>query len=195
MKENNTIQISRIWLLIFPLVVLIWASLGYFLPAFLPDPNKYKQMFEAINALFAGLAFAGIILTILHQRADLKLQRHELELTRQELQGQKEQLKSQNDTLTLQTFQNTFFQLLRLHQDLVNSIDVSPQDERPPLKGRDAFKYIFSDLEVSYDTRKSADLEKNVRSPEEQLINRAYIANFDEYQSKTGHYFRNLYNT
>jgi hypothetical protein len=42
-------------------------------------------MFGGINALFAGLAFAGLIYTIYLQRDELRLQREELELTRIEL--------------------------------------------------------------------------------------------------------------
>lgn len=42
-------------------------------------------MFGAVNALFSGLAFAGIIYTILPQRRELELQREELRATRTEL--------------------------------------------------------------------------------------------------------------
>jgi hypothetical protein len=42
-------------------------------------------MFGAANALFSGLAFAGVIVAILLQRNELELQREELALTRHEL--------------------------------------------------------------------------------------------------------------
>ena len=42
-------------------------------------------MFGAVNSLFSGLAFAGLIFTILLQRGDLALQRRELVLQRREL--------------------------------------------------------------------------------------------------------------
>lgn len=48
-------------------------------------PGTFGDMFSAINALFSGLAFAGIIFTILLQREELKFQREELKLTRKEL--------------------------------------------------------------------------------------------------------------
>lgn len=41
--------------------------------------------FGAVNALFSGLAFAGLILAITLQRDELRLQREELALTRSEL--------------------------------------------------------------------------------------------------------------
>ena len=37
--------------------------------------------FGALNALFSGIAFAGLIIAILYQREDLILQRNELRLT------------------------------------------------------------------------------------------------------------------
>ncbi len=40
-------------------------------------------MFGAVNALFSGLAFAAIIITIWMQRADIKLQRETFENQKQ----------------------------------------------------------------------------------------------------------------
>lgn len=42
-------------------------------------------MFGAVNALFSGLAFAGIIYTIFLQKEELALQREELKANREEL--------------------------------------------------------------------------------------------------------------
>ncbi len=55
------------------------------------------------------------------QREELKLQRLETELQRKEFERQTEQLKTQNATLSIQKFENTFFQLLGLHNEIVNS--------------------------------------------------------------------------
>lgn len=52
-----------------------WASRG-----------QYGDSFGAINSLFSGLAFAGIIYTIILQQKELKLQRKELFYTRKELE-------------------------------------------------------------------------------------------------------------
>lgn len=49
------------------------------------DRGTFGDAFGAINALFSGLAFGGIIYTILLQRQELKLQREELRDTRIEL--------------------------------------------------------------------------------------------------------------
>ena len=48
------------------------------------DKGTFGDMFGAVNALFSGLAFAGLIYTAMMQREELELQREELGLTRQE---------------------------------------------------------------------------------------------------------------
>ena len=66
--------------------------------------GQFGDKFGAINALFAGFAFAGIIFTIY-------LQNRELSQTKEML---KEQMKDSNK----QRFDSTFFQLLKLQNDI-----------------------------------------------------------------------------
>jgi hypothetical protein len=69
-------------------VFAIWLAAGLVVGAVLPDwtaRGSFGDMFGAVNALFAGLAFAGVILTMALQGRELEFQRQELELTRQEL--------------------------------------------------------------------------------------------------------------
>lgn len=47
--------------------------------------KDFSTTFSAINSLFAGFAFAGMIYTIILQSKELQLQREELSLTRSEL--------------------------------------------------------------------------------------------------------------
>lgn len=47
--------------------------------------GTFGDMFGVVNALFSGLAFVGIIYTIILQSHELSLQRQELEMTRAEL--------------------------------------------------------------------------------------------------------------
>lgn len=69
------------------------------------------DIYAPVNALFSGLAFAGLIIAILLQREELQLQRRELALTRDEMQGQKEQLEGQKRQMEIQNFENRFFQM------------------------------------------------------------------------------------
>jgi hypothetical protein len=70
------------------LVVLLWIATPFAVSALFESPEQRGQLgdtFGVVNALFSGLAFAGLIYTIHLQRHELSLQRRELELTRQEL--------------------------------------------------------------------------------------------------------------
>ena len=69
-------------------IVTVWGVYGIVAYRSLGDWQErgtFGDMFGALNALFAGLAFAGLIVAILLQREELKLQRLELTETRKEL--------------------------------------------------------------------------------------------------------------
>jgi predicted DNA-binding protein YlxM (UPF0122 family) len=51
--------------------------------------SAFGDSFNYVNALFSALALAGVILTIVLQTRELRLQREELQETRNELRGQK----------------------------------------------------------------------------------------------------------
>lgn len=95
------------------------------------ERGQFGDSFRVVNALFAGLAFAGVILAILLQQKELKLQREELELQRTEIRGQKETLQKQN-------FESSFFQLLNRHSEIVNSIVMSRHGETENIPDGDA---------------------------------------------------------
>ncbi len=71
-------------------MLLIQAGLGWviwrYVGASWTEKGQFGDMFGVVNALFSGLAFAGVIYAILLQRKELQLQRQELELTRHELE-------------------------------------------------------------------------------------------------------------
>ncbi|HEY1181481.1 MAG TPA: putative phage abortive infection protein, partial [Rhodocyclaceae bacterium] len=105
-------------------VIALWAGTGFLLyDTTLETPiwgerGTFGDMFGSINALFSGLAFAGLFFTVLLQRQELQLQRHELKLQREEIQenrkelaGQRLQLEAQSKTFIQQRFEGTFFQL------------------------------------------------------------------------------------
>jgi len=52
----------------------------------LTDYGLFGDSFGAVNALFSGLALAGVIYAIFLQREDLKIQQKELQLSRKEFQ-------------------------------------------------------------------------------------------------------------
>jgi hypothetical protein len=79
-----------------------------FVPQGLAERGQAGDLYGSINALFSGLAFAGVIVTILLQREELILQRKELIQTREELArsaaAQDESQKALNKTIYAQSF-------------------------------------------------------------------------------------------
>lgn len=201
------------WLLLFPGVIILWvmswtlSSWGY------PEiecRGQFGDSFGAVNALFAGLAFAGVIYAIILQkkelglqRDELGLQRKELEDTRAEIKGQKEQLQAQNQTLQKQNFENSFFQLLSRHSEIVNSMAIPGaffNDHNKEYTGRQCFVSMFSKLAYIYEAsdeqfnagmQPDADSAKNLRY---KWLNDKYEEFFPNFQPYVGHYFRHLYN-
>lgn len=111
------------------IVICIWGSTYYFMPKIFP-PDQFSaapagtagDMFGGITALFSGLAFAGLVTTLFMQRRELELQRKELSQTREVFQ--------------MQQFESTFFGLINLLSQHVQSIESGPEGNVQ--KGRDA---------------------------------------------------------
>ena len=146
-----------------------------FLPFDKEQRGTFGDQFGAVNALFSGLAFAGLIYTIILQRHDLKLQRRdllyqrrELELTRKEMEDQTAEFEKQNETLKIQRFENTFFNMLSQFQEVVNnlSVMVTVSGGTYESTGRDVFQTLFErstvyvDLKNEMKQRIKRDLEE-----------------------------------
>ncbi|MEM1158545.1 MAG: hypothetical protein AAGH72_09840 [Verrucomicrobiota bacterium] len=65
----------------------------------IPDVGTLGDSAGLINSLFTGLAFAGLIYTILLQMRELKHQREDLKLQREELKETKDVFKQQKDIM------------------------------------------------------------------------------------------------
>lgn len=88
MSENNQNEpLKNLWItsVIILLVVTIFPVSIYFILSTWEGRGQFWDIFGALNTLFSGLAFAGIIYTVLLQRKELQLQREELMQTREEL--------------------------------------------------------------------------------------------------------------
>lgn len=181
----------------------------------------FGDKFGAVNALFSGFAFAGIIFTILLQRRDLQQTRSAFE--------------DQTETANLQRFDSTFFRLLALHNDITFKLDdlgnkgrssfeafierVKAADKDFPVfmalskLGREEVRTIRDGGEISiekYPMLTQTDVE-NIRSSlasgkagcdnflevdietHEKKIRDAYTKVAEEHIDRYSHYFRNLY--
>lgn len=74
-----------IWAIGIAIFIVVSGVLVYSAIPSWPERGTFGDMFGAVNALFSGLAFAGVIHAINLQRKELQLQRKELNETRVEL--------------------------------------------------------------------------------------------------------------
>lgn len=148
----------------------------------------------AVGVVWSLVSVLLFYLTLRLQRKELVFQREELELTRKELQGQKEQMIQQNSTLIHQRFETTFFQLLNIHSEIVNAMDLRKSGDTTQVVaiGRDCFGTFLYRLKVTIgqETKKSG--RKYFESTEDEILN-GYIRFFEANQNDLGHYFRHLY--
>lgn len=175
---------------LFLLVTILWYYMPFtWIPCLFSGTEAQTQFgdrFEAVNALFAGLAFGGVIFAIILQWKELRLQREELEATRAEIRGQTEQLEAQDQTLKKQNFESSFFQLLEFQNEIVNSITAH---RLPGYSGRICLSNMLSELDEKFKKR----IEDGA-PPDDETLKAVYEEFFTVYQQNIGYYFRHLYN-
>lgn len=142
-------------------------------------------MFGAINALFSGLAFGGIVYTILLQREELSAQRQELELTRQELKLTRVEFEKQNLVLKRQAFENTFFNLLNSQRELTERLETqSLETTGLIIKG----VYIFGTI----NSRIYQQADAYTTGTQEERIRKAFGDTTEHYLEFSGSYLVSL---
>lgn len=162
-KDNNG-QLKTKAIFWTAVCIVIIVCVAYFLVFYfvvhvnMEKRGQFGDMFGFIGALFSGLAFAGLIVTMLQQREDLQNQKDEIRLQRQDLEAQTEalklqkeeiaqtneelklqrkEMKEQNKTMMLQRFENTFFNMIHSQIDICNNVKVND------ISGKDAIERIF----------------------------------------------------
>ncbi len=178
-KENR----NNIWFIILTVLVIafLW-GLNLFILYDNVDKGILGDMFGPVNALFSGMALAGIIWAIILQKKELELQRQELRDTKEVLEGQKDELEAQNLSLKHQRIENTFFQLLKLQNDIIASFH-APGHGRE-LTGRECFETYY------------LTIQRNKNMSDYLLDEEQFHQYLDDFFNKTlflyGHYFQRL---
>ncbi|MEZ5934180.1 MAG: putative phage abortive infection protein [Alphaproteobacteria bacterium] len=138
----------------------------------------------SLNPLLTFLTFIGVLITLI-------LQRMELSLTRDEIERSADALEEQSQTLKSQVFESTFFEMLSLHNSIVNSIDLFNKETQQTTSGRDCFRVFYRRLTKFYRDNKEKGYPKhNI----EDILRLSYSQFWKENQLDLGHYFRFLYN-
>lgn len=130
-----------------------------------------------------------IIHTISIQSRELSLQRAELSLTRKEMKDTRRVHESSHKTMMKQQFESTFFNMLSLHNEIVNSIHFI--EGGTVYNGRAIFKRL-----KEYLKNKLKRIEEN--SPQDQFtrlhaLEEAISITAKDFSETTSHYFKNIY--
>lgn len=154
---------QKLGLAVFTLVLLTW--LVNLALATLPSSKFgiFPDMLGISNSLFAGLAFAAVALTLYLQ---FKL----------------------NKIGTIQRFENTFFLMVSLHQQILQDIYIHLKNKKI-LRGRRCFGFLYKEYLKAYEEQ-----FKNSSADELSLITETYFEFYEKRQDKLAHYFQTLYN-
>jgi hypothetical protein len=172
-KNGSTRFIIGTWGAISIVALVAWFLAPYWVP------QGHSDQFEALSALFNGLAFAGLIAAIFLQRKDLKLQTQELAKTNEQLKIQANALEDQAEALNKQNFESTFFHMIQLHHSIVDGMRSYDHRAREKV-GRLVFELLIQGLRQKaqggdYEAHQAA-IKEGVRS--NSLIVDHYVTNF-----------------
>jgi Putative phage abortive infection protein len=161
------------------LLIVYFNTFGTKIPK---EQDKWGQFGDflggVLNPIFSFLALIGLLITIALQVRQLRISAHEL-------RSSEAALKTQNAASKIQDFESSFFQLLRLHNDVINAIDLQSDGNRIT-KGRDCFKVFVNRLEK--------DLRTEGGSKKYDIFVTQYEFFYINHEHEIGHYFRLLYN-
>lgn len=112
-------------------------------PVFL-DEDFAEYLGNAATPFVSAAAFLLLVSANIMQQKELGLQRDELQLQRKELTATKEVFMEQSNTMSRQRFENTFFNMINLHHNLLEHIKYDG------LIGREVIKELHDDLNKIY---------------------------------------------
>ena len=137
-------------------VVALWMATLAFSYFALPDwatRGQFGDLFGAANALFSGLAFAGVFYALRLQQEQVALQRTELALQREELRLQREEMAATRGELEKQVraqealFRATAAQVtIAQFQARIEGLKISASEVNPG--GRNLFVREINDLAI-----------------------------------------------
>lgn len=163
------------------------------------NAHELGDSFGSVNAIISTLAFLGVFLALIMQQKQIELQRKELALQRRELKNntkelslQRKEFEEQNRNIRLQRFENTFFQMLTLHHEIVAGLKVRVEmyetkgTDAPPIlvEGREIFQVLYNEaLVLEHEGISEIIAQYGIAGGYSKI---RLLAIFD-------HYFRNLY--
>ena len=161
---------------------------------------KYEVLATAGDWLAGTSApFFSVAVSLLMYGA-YKIQKKELRLTRKEMKQTRKEFKTQNETLKRQEFESTFFHLLELHHQIVNSIFFQSDDDNS-YHGRHYFSWAFQKMNHSYKEKRGLYEmypSMNNLSPKQidvKCVQESLNDNFQEIEVNIGNKNKNIFQT
>lgn len=98
------------------------------------------------------LAFVGQRVQLVYQQAELRATREEISQQSKELSAQRQQLENQYLEARRQTYENSFYQMLKLSNDIVSQLDIAGlgMASGTQVTGRDVFQELTKRIEHRY---------------------------------------------
>lgn len=125
--------------------------------------GTFGDSFGALNALFTGFGFMGLLITIFLQREDLKLTREELSETRQEI-------KIQSKTFQQQQFEESFYRLLTLYKENLSTLSVAnPVSAHEKSYGIEALSVFLAKFDSAWQKHNNHKFSDRVEEQEEYI--------------------------
>lgn len=147
------------------------------------NAGVFGDSFGVLTSLFSALAFAGVAFTLAMQKDELAIQRQELIEQKKETADNRKEIKKQG-------FENTFFQMLKLHNQLIAGI-ATHQSGAQGIITKDG-RAVLKDMSEALDRQISAQARNGKVS--EDGIKIAFESFYGRRDAQLAHYFRFLYN-
>ena len=208
LNESDTFEIVAIIFILFGIIVIGFAVYwgAWLNEVILVDSvNPITDYSEFIGGIVGSFwSLAGVLLfyaSLTSQKKDLEAQKDLLVKQIDEIVAQTKESRIQNEMLKEQKNEETFFQLLKFHNEILQNIAIETSEIdfatgnsiMKTINGRksfveyyDIYKRFFQETSETMNTTSNEDLNK--------LFDKSYRKFFIEYQSDLGHYFRNLFN-
>jgi len=173
-------RVGLFWLFVMGLLSALFVfGLALILAYINEAPGTFGDFVGGVlNPILTFFTFMALILTIVLQQTELAESRVELSKSARALEGQLKALDRQN-------FESTFFEMLGLHNSIVNAMDVHRR-KQDTWHGRDCFRHFVRELKIAY--------ENSAEHNELQRVLTAHEKLWDNFYGDLAHYYRYLYN-
>lgn len=207
-KGVDPFELLAIVFIIIGIIAIILVFLSSSFNEFFDDrKHSINEYAELIGGFVGSLwALAGVLLfyaSLASQQKDIEEQRNLLVRQIDEVVKQTDEFRKQSDIQAKQQYENTYFQLLRFHNDIITSIILEINDldfvtgtnKIRQITGRKSFVEYYDIYKRFFNTQleilMTGELNNTIL---QKIVDNSYRQFYDEYQADLGHYFRNLYN-